>query len=385
MNDQSFYGIFVYMNQESVIRGYLWVKLGILFSIALIISIFSMFSWAVEQYYSLGIYPGLSSTLRMLTRRIPFSLGDILYSILIIILLLQSIKGVIILYKKQYSRDSFVLFLFRLIKNILWVYIIFQLFWGLNYHRLGIASQLKIDKNEYTKEELVQITHQLIEKLNECRRQIKDTLLPSPALDNIYREAYKSYQQVSVSYEFLNYRNRSVKESLFSRVGDYMGFTGYYNPFTGEAQLRTDIPRVLVPFITCHEMAHQLGYASESEANFVGYLAASASSDVYFRYSVYLDLFSYAQGEEILLFGKEKDFKKFESVFKENRDCLDTLVKKDRKEIRDFFNQRKNRISPAVSSLYDQYLKMNKQLKGVDSYNEVVGWLIGYQKKFGKI
>ena len=373
------------MNQGTFLRGYLWVKLGILFSIALIISIFSMFPWAVEHYYSLGIYPGLSSTLRMLTRRIPFSLGDILYSILIIILLLQASKGVILLYKKQYSQDSFVLFLFRLTKNILCVYIIFQLFWGLNYHRLGIASQLKIDKNEYTKEEVVQLTHQLIEKLNVCRRQIKDTLLPSPALDSIYREAYKSYQQVSVPYEFLNYRNRSVKESLFSRVGDYMGFTGYYNPFTGEAQLRTDIPRVLVPFITCHEMAHQLGYASESEANFVGYLTASASTDVFFRYSVYLEMFSYAQGEEILLFGKEKDFKKFESVFKENRDYLDTLVKKNRREIRDFFNQRKNRISPVVSSLYDQYLKMNKQLKGVDSYNEVVGWLIGYQKKFGKL
>ena len=131
MNDQLFYSIFVYMNQGTFLRGYLWVKLGILFSIALIISIFSMFPWAVEHYYSLGIYPGLSSSLRMLTRRIPFSLGDILYSILIITLLVQSIKGVIILYKKQYSRDSIVLFLFRLTKNILWVYIIFQLFWGL--------------------------------------------------------------------------------------------------------------------------------------------------------------------------------------------------------------------------------------------------------------
>ena len=373
------------MNRDSAISGSFWVKLGVLFSIALIISLFSMFPVAVENLYSLGIYPRLSSTLRVLTKRIPFSLGDILYCILTIYLVVNACKAGLLVYRKKYSRNRFVLFLFRLATMVLWVYILFKLLWGLNYNRLGIASQLKIDKNEYTKEEVMQLTHQLIDKLNECRRQIKDSLLPSPALDSIYKEAYRSYHQVSVSYEFLKYRNRSVKESLFSRVGDYMGFTGYYNPFTGEAQLRTDIPRVLVPFITCHEMAHQLGYASESEANFVGYLTASASTDVFFRYSVYLDMFSYAQGEEILLFGKEKDFKKFESVVKENRDCLDTLVKKDRREIRDFFNQRKNRISPVVSSLYDQYLKMNKQLKGVDSYNEVVGWLIGYQKKFGKL
>ena len=35
--------------------------------------------------------------------------------------------------------------------------------------------------------------------------------------------------------------------------------------------------------------------------------------------------------------------------------------------------------------MYDQYLKMNKQLAGINSYNEVIGWLLAYQKKYGKI
>ena len=220
---------------------------------------------------------------------------------------------------------------------------------------MGIAYQLTIDKKEYSREEMTALTNQLIDKVNECRRQIKDTLLPVPALDTIYREAYRSYQTASFEHDFLNYRDRSVKGSLFSGLGNYMGFSGYYNPFTGEAQLRTDIPRILIPYIACHEMAHQLGYASESEANFVGYLAATASKNVYFCYSVYLELFSYAQGEEIFLYGKEKDFKSFASVIKQNRERLDTLVKKDRREIREFFFKRKNRISPAVSSMYDKY------------------------------
>lgn len=69
----------------------------------------------------------------------------------------------------------------------------------------------------------------------------------------------------------------------------------------------------------------------------------------------------------------------------QNRSLLDTLVKRDRKEIREFFYKRRNRISPAVSGLYDQYLKLNKQTEGLNSYNEVVGWLIAYQKKYGKL
>ena len=68
-----------------------------------------------------------------------------------------------------------------------------------------------------------------------------------------------------------------------------------------------------------------------------------------------------------------------------NKKNTDSLVRKDRKEIREFFFQRANKISPMVSNIYDQYLKLNKQLAGIDSYNEVIGWLLSYQRKYGKL
>lgn len=378
-------GIFAYMNQRSSLSGRLWVKTGVLCIIAVVISLFSLFPAIVEKWYSTGIYPGLASFLRAVSCRVPFSIGDILYGWLLVWLLVHTVKTGIRIYRKQFSRERWVHYGFRIVNTVLCIYIVFKLVWGLNYDRLGIAYQLQIKREAYTQEEVTRLTEQLIDTLNTCRRQIGDSLLPQPALDSIYREAFRSYQAVSSGKTYLQYRHRSVKASLYSAIGDYMGFTGYYNPFSGEAQLRTDVPRVLMPYIACHEMAHQLGYASESEANFVGYLAASASANVYFRYSVYLDLFSYAQGEEIRLYGKEKDFKVFEELIRKNRASLDTLVKRDRKEVRDFFTKRRNRISPAVTSLYDQYLKLNKQQEGINSYQEVVGWLLAYQKKYGKI
>ncbi len=69
----------------------------------------------------------------------------------------------------------------------------------------------------------------------------------------------------------------------------------------------------------------------------------------------------------------------------QNRKALDTLVKKDRQEIRAFFYRRENKIAPVVSSIYDQYLKMNKQEAGIKSYDEVIGWLLAYEKKYGKL
>lgn len=370
------------MPKRSAISEYQWVKTGILVGLSLAVSIFSFYPGLVEKWYSLGFYPAFSSAIRLMTGWLPFSFGDLLYVICIVYIFYKLIRTGLGLYRKTYPRQKILAGCLKTVRVLLVIYLVFKMFWGLNYDREGIEKQLGIAKASYSIEEVTELTNQLIDQLNKTRRQIQDTVLPSPSLDSIYLEAYRSYGSLSDEYGFLNYRNLSVKGSLFSFIGDYLGFTGYYNPFTGEAQVRTDIPRVLLPYITCHEMAHQLGYASESEANFVGYLAAVRSKNIYFQYSVYQDLFSYAQQEEVNLYGKQNDFKKFAYVFQQNRERLDTLVKKDRREIREFFQQRRNRISPAVSNLYDQYLKLNKQLQGVNSYNEVISWLLAYQKKY---
>jgi hypothetical protein len=385
--ERAFYVIFVYMIPKNTAHRAKWKHLIWPGMLVLGLTLFGFLPAAVEAVYSLRLYPAISWLLRLLTRYIPFSLGDLIYIAFVIRLIIKFIQWIVLLVQRRYTRQMFAFSLFRLCHFLLWAWVVFKLVWGLNYDRQGIASQLQIEKQAYTKEEMIWLTNLLIDKVNENRRLLPDTVLPVRPLDSIYREAYRSYQTRSYDYEFLNYRNRSVKRSLFTPVADYMGFSGYYNPFTGEAQLRDDIPRVMVPYITCHEMAHQLGYASESEANFVGYLAAAASKDPYFRYSVYLDLFTYAQGEELemLLFSKNMNRDSFELITFQNRKRLDTLVKQDRRAIREFFLKRKNHVSPAVNGLYDQYLKMNRQREGIRSYDEVLGWLLAYVKKYKKI
>ena len=111
------------------------------------------------------------------------------------------------------------------------------------------------------------------------------------------KERKKCYDEAAVVYPCLQYKTPSIKSSVYGLLGDYLGFTGYYNPFTGEAQVNTTVPKFLIPYITLHEMGHQIGYAKEDEANFSGYLAAVASHDTLFQYSTYLDLFVYANRE----------------------------------------------------------------------------------------
>jgi hypothetical protein len=248
--------------------------------------------------------------------------------------------------------------------------------WGLNYNRLGIADQLGIRLAKYSKEDLVTIDSILLEKTNAAKTILVRNGSVQKNTSAIFDQSKIAYQNLAKQYSFCNYKPASIKSSAWGWLGNYLGFTGYYNPFTGEAQVNTTVPSFLQPFISCHEIAHQLGYAKENEANFVGYLAAAAATDTAFHYSVYLDLFLYTQRN---LYGVDsiaaKSFSK----------KILPLVKDDLIEWKKFNQQHQSPLEPVFTWMYGKYLKNNEQPSGVLSYDEVTGFLIAYYKKFGKL
>src|SRR5690606_3814613 len=147
------------------------------------------------------------------------------------------------------------------------------------------------------KEDLVELMEFLHNRMTE---DFDDAVTGRNALNDnryIYKEAAKAFNKLALEEPDYAYSPASLKTSLYSYAGNYLGFTGYYNPFSGEAQVNTSIPRFLIPIITAHEMAHQLGYAKENEASFVGYLVSTTADDPYYRYSAYLDLFFYVNAQ----------------------------------------------------------------------------------------
>jgi len=348
----------------------------ILLAAALLVKLFSIFGGAVENIYSTAVYPVIAIILRAITGWVPFSLGDIMYALAVIWLLVKLFTLVKIAFKRKGSWKGFGRGLVKSAVRILCIYLLFNILWGLNYNRYGISYQLKLVQDKYSTEELKQLTAELLERVNTCRRAIGDTNITYPPYKQMFAEAGEAYDSAAHVYPFLCYRARSVKRSIYSELDNYFGFLGYYNPFTGEAQVNTNVPPFVIPYTACHEMAHQLGYGSESEANFVGYLSAVASKEEIFHYSAYFDLFNYANGE---LFARDT------AAARSNYRMLDTLVKKDYHTYRDFFKKYKNPVEPVIRLFYGEYLKANKQPKGIETYDEVVAWLIAYKKKYGKI
>jgi hypothetical protein len=364
------------MNTKKNLRSSSIIAAVCLLVIIVLIKVATFFPDWIENNFSRGFYPGIARLYRRLFGGLPFSLGDILYLIAAFFLLLLVVKFVKIVIRRRIRLLNYKRGLLKAFSVCAIIYILFNISWGLNYNRLGIAYQLKLEPEEYTVTDLKNITGLLLLKVNQDRLALGDGKIHYPLTKQIFWKANNAYQNASFNYPFLQYKTCSIKQSLYGRLGSLMGFFGYYNPFTGEAQLNLTQPRFLIPFVTCHEMAHQLGYASESEASFVGYLAAVESKDTLFKYSTYFDLFNYAN----------RELYSMDSVTAlRNYKRLDTLVKIDVAELKEYFRKSHNAIEPLIRLFYDQYLKANQQDKGVKSYDQVIGWLIAYNKKYKRL
>jgi hypothetical protein len=346
----------------------------ILIGLAIAIKVFSLFPEAVERYYANGIYPVISGAQRILFGWIPFSVGDILYAAVVIILLVRLFRMVKLIVRRKTNRQYWKNTLGLTLFSVLTVYTSFNLFWGLNYNRKGVASQLNLRVGKYEKNELETIMYGIVARLNDLDSIAKVDRSSLHKKRKLFGEAISAYKKLSARFPVIHYSFRSVKPSLFSYLGNYLGYTGYYNPFTGEAQVNTTVPVYVQPFTTCHEIGHQLGYAKENEANFAGFLSARSSDNPAFRYSVYFDMYAYSR---FYLYSMD-------SVAAKKLDArLRPGVKKDYRELREFVQSHRNPVEAVIDKLYGEYLKANEQPSGKLAYSEVIAWLVAYYRKFG--
>ncbi|MCO4291392.1 DUF3810 domain-containing protein [Solitalea sp. MAHUQ-68] len=324
----------------------------------------------IENVYFGYVYKFISGALRLITGWLPFSLGDVFYSIVILLVLLNTIKFVRTLIKTKEKRWT------RLLSGLvkagylfIGAYLIFQICWGFNYFREPLSEQMNISTEKVEKEQLTQLALFLAKRVNETHlkltndslKQYKSTL----STTDLYEIAKTGYKE----YPSFNFKFYSTKTSLYKKLMNYSGIGGYYNPFSGEAQVNTDPPKFSLPFTICHEMAHQSGISAEQEANFVGYLTALKTNNTFFIYSAELEAFMYTAGE----------LGRMDSVAR--KQCYRSLnkgVKEDIKEYRKFWMSYSSAIEPYFEWYYDWFLKTNNQPKGIRSYNEFVNLLVGY-------
>ncbi|WBX74811.1 DUF3810 domain-containing protein [Tenacibaculum pacificus] len=297
----------------------------------------------------------------------PFSFSDVLGFVLLFLL----IKGCYSLIKNKFKNSISKILQFTSVLSL--IYFCFYAFWGLNYFREPLAKNLNLQQATYTTEQLVETTEKIVFELNKIHLQItnNDTIkIQVPYTQKeIYGLATNGYLNLSNKYPQLTYKNPSIKNSLVSLFQSYNGTSGYISPITGEAQINDMIPKTGYPATTCREMAHQIGWAAENDANFVGFLASVANNDLYFQYSGYRMAYIYCINQV---------YKRDKKIAKSIKNSVNKGIYKDFSNSRLHWKQFKNPIEPYFKKGYNSYLKANNQSKGIKSYSYVVDLLIAY-------
>jgi len=334
-----------------------------------VLQILSLFPSFIETYYSNGLYPIIAKTSRTLFGWIPFSIGDVIYFLVIFMILrwLFQIKGT---WKMEWKSH-----LLTVVSGISIFYFLFHLLWATNYHRVPLFEKMNIEK-EYSDADLLIFTEKLIVKTNEIHSKLEkndSVKITNPySQELIFKMTLNGYTNIGNEYAFFKYEEASIKKSLISLPLTYMGFGGYLNPFTNEAQVNDKLPMYNFPFTVCHEMAHQIGYASESEANFIGFLATIKNKDLYFQYAGYSYALKYC-----LRNWRIRD----EKVLEELKKTIRPGILKNYDESDAFWLQYNTPIEDGFKIFYDNFLKINKQEEGLESYSKFVNLMVNYYKE----
>ena len=322
----------------------------------------------VESYYSNGIYIFISKAMRYSFGWLPFSVGDIFYAIAVIYIFRWLFKNFTRIYK-----DTLNWFL-DVGASISIIYFTFHVLWALNYYRLPLHKSLAL-KADYTTEELIDFTKALIKKSNTIHKKlvVSDSIkIEMPfTKKQIFNKVKDGYDVLSQQYPHLSYHPKSLKKSIYSLPLTYAGFSGYLNPFTNEAQVDGLIPTYKYPTTSCHEVAHQLGYAAENEANFIGAMAAINNPDDYIKYSGYTFVLRYCLAEIY-----RRDLETYESL----RPSINYGIILNYQELKDFWDNYQNPIEPYFEKTFDSFLKANNQSAGMKSYSYIVALMVNYHE-----
>ncbi len=344
-------------------RVFLALLLPLQYVILLILRRFPEF---IETYYSQGMYPYTSSLLRYVFGWIPFSVGDIFYLLLVVMAFRWLFKNY-----KRLGKEP-VWFFVDITASLSIIYLVFNLLWGLNYLRPPLNQTLGLN-DDYTTEQLLATTKRLITKSNELHRSLgysDSTKIELPYSQNqIFIKSKEGYKNLELEFPSLHYAPKSIKKSGWSLGLTYMGYSGYYNPLTGEAQVNRLIKNYKFPVVSCHEQAHQIGYAAENEANFIATLATIKNDDPYIQYTGYIFALRYCINE---LARRDMD------LYDEIIPTVNFGILESYREMREFWLSYKNPFEGFSKVFWDQFLKANNQSQGISSYSYMVALVVNY-------
>ncbi len=302
----------------------------------------------------------------------PFSLGDVLYFLLGLLMLRYITRTIRALLQK--NKSLFSIRVYNGIKVLNLAIVMYYLCWGWVYYAPDLENLY--DTDAITNQELKALSARYLEECIKIRSQLAEDehgLFRSQSSDKEWAASInQDYKHLPHDIKRVECGNsHSLKKSLYSPILVYLGIGGYFNPFSRECQYITKVSEVKKPFIMAHEMSHQWAYGKENEANFMAYLLGRNSENLALRYST-----TFSTLRRMLYAIQDKD-----SIFVDQMQSHYSLGMQRDMHADSLLQQKyTSPYEGAFSELNHFFLKMNQQ-EGLSSYSRYIRLVVGYERK----
>jgi len=262
--------------------------------------------------------------------------------------------------------------------------LLFYVLWGFNYARPPLVERLgwpewqppEVSELEALATEAVNAANQAYWDIHHTKDAGEPTPMPADLgeLDLALEEGWRRAAELLDLPAALGRRYGRTKRLLLTPIVARLGVGGFYFPWTGEANVLWDSPAVRRPQSMAHEKAHQRGTGPESEASFLGFVAAAHAPHPHARYSAYV----FAQGQLLGMLARA-DRGKFRRVAMRRypgvqRDLADDAV---------YWSQFRGVGTSLGRSINDRFLRTNRVRGGLTSYRRSVRLLLTFAKQNG--
>ena len=340
------------------------IKIPSLLAPGLILAFFVvlvMKSRRAGDFYSLHVYPAVSSVLSLTAS--PFGIS--LQAVLIVIFLAAFVWIIVSSCRRRTGLPGCLL---KELTLIVWIFVWAYAGWCLNYSRTPITARVEAAPASYDSTEFRAFLERYTDELNA-------SWVPEVTLDEdeVEGQIKAFYTMVPEEYGLCTPKGwQHPKKMPLRRFESAMGILGYIGPFFCESHLNPDLPASELPFTFAHEFSHLLGVSSEAEANWWAYQCCRCSCLPAMRYCGSLGILPSVAGNAARLLS-EDDFRQWSSTI--------------RQEVKDDYNANREYweslciplLDKSQRWIYNLFLKGNNIPSGVANYSEVICLLISLE------
>ncbi|MCD8106906.1 MAG: DUF3810 domain-containing protein [Oscillospiraceae bacterium] len=369
------------------------IALIAVFVLAILFNVIARLSVTISDFYVQKIYPVISTPFIWLSGLFPFSVGEVMI-VLGVILVLVGLPVFIIfmIVKRKNKKLTSKVSRFSL-RFVAWIVAYILMTETLNcfvMYQCTPFSERYFEETEHTEELLIETIGAVADGLAELYTEFDRGEDGYIVLDDDYIDECKAaLQEISEDYSQLSGYYPNPKGIFFSYFMSQESIIGLYIPFAFEATYNRDTQDISKPATICHELAHLKGIIQEDEASFVAMVACFNSDCAAVRYSGLLDAFYYLYSDAKELIGTSYEDALREAI----ANVPDEVWSYDLYSFKSTYweeNEDKEIIPTetvqAVSeALTDANLKFNEVEEGIEIYYEVTELLMDYYAAGGII